>query len=80
MAGKFNIVLRQLISFASLELDISVGVIQRSAKSVHSSESKIFPFVVLLSKPAFATAISFWNERVQDRITRIFIDTRGDNL
>lgn len=80
MAGRVNIFLRELISFASLELDITVGVIQPSAKSGHSSEFKIFPFVFLLSKSAFATVISLWNECVQDRITRIFIDTRGDNL
>lgn len=57
----------------SSELDITVGVIQTSAKSVQSSESKLFPFVVLLSKSAFATAISLWNEHVQDRIAKAFV-------
>lgn len=78
MAGKANRFLRQLISFAGLQLDIAGGVIQACAKSVHSSKSKISSFVVLLS--GFVTAISLWNVLVHDRITRIFIDTRGDNL
>jgi len=58
MAGKVNIFLRQLISFASMELHITMSVIQPSAKSTHSSEPKIFPFVVLVSKSSFAAAIS----------------------
>lgn len=78
MAEKVN--LRQLISFASFGAGHIMGVIQSSAKTVQSSESKIFPFVVLLPKSAFATAISLWNELVKDRITRIFIGTRRGSL
>lgn len=74
MAGKVNIFLRQLMSFASLVPDVTLGLILPGGKSLHGS-SFCGP-----TKSAFATAISLWNERVQDRITRIFTDIRGDNL
>lgn len=80
MSGKNNIFSRQLISLGSLELNIPVGLIQTNAMCVHSSISKMFPFVVLLSKSDFAAAISLWNECIQDLITKIFVGIRGDSL
>lgn len=54
--------------------------LQTNAMSVHSSVSKRFPFVVLLSKSDFAAATSLWNEGIQDLATKIFVDIRGDSL
>lgn len=58
MARKANVLLRQLISFASLELSITVSLIHPSTTNVHSSDPEVFPFVILLSKAASVVAIS----------------------
>lgn len=64
MLGKVN--LRQFISLVSFGAGHHCGCDSVKFKTVHSFKSKIFPFVLLLPKSTFATAITLGNELVNE--------------